>query len=67
MSFSQNLIKLQQENNESNYRLAKSLGVHASTVQNWRDGRMPQIEHASRVPLVKCLTGCMMHPMMMFN
>lgn len=49
MSFSQNLIKLQQENNETNYRLAKSLGVHASTVQNWRDGRMPQIEHASRV------------------
>lgn len=49
MSFSENLVRLQFENNETNYRLAKTLGVHATTVQNWRKGRRPLLEHAAKV------------------
>ena len=49
MSFAANLIRLQAEQHESNYRLAKELGVHATTIQNWRDGKQPQIEHAAKV------------------
>lgn len=49
MSFSENLVRLQAKNKESNYRLAKDLGVHATTVQNWREGMRPRLEHAARV------------------
>lgn len=49
LSFSEKLICLQKENGETNYRLAKELGVHATTVQNWRDGKKPLLEHAFRV------------------
>ena len=36
MSFSKNLSRLQQEHGESNYRLAKELGVHQTSVANWK-------------------------------
>lgn len=49
MSFSKNLIRLQTENHETNYRLAKELGVHATTISNWRDGKQPVLEHAAKV------------------
>lgn len=49
MSFSENLIRLQSEWHESNYRLAKELGVHATTVQNWREGQNPRLEHVTLV------------------
>lgn len=49
MSFSENLIQMQEEHHETNYKLAKSLGVHATTIQNWRDGKKPLLEHAFRV------------------
>ena len=49
MSFSENLVKLQQEHGVTNYRLAKEVGVHASTVRNWIDGVAPRLEHAHKV------------------
>jgi len=49
LSFSKNLMRLQTENRETNYRLAKTLGVHATTVQNWREGKIPILEHAAKV------------------
>lgn len=49
MSFSEKLVFLQSENHETNYRLAKAIGVHATTIQNWRNGKRPQLEHAARV------------------
>lgn len=49
MSFSENLIRLQDANHETNYRLAKELGVHQTTIQNWRDGKRPILEHAAKV------------------
>lgn len=49
MSFSKNLIRLQDANHETNYRLAKEIGVHATTVQNWRDGKKPILEHLAKV------------------
>lgn len=49
MSFSNNLIELQKEHGETNYRLAKTLGIHCTTVQNWRDGKTPMLELATRV------------------
>lgn len=34
----------------SNYRLAKVLNVHATTVANWRKGKQsPQINHIGRI------------------
>lgn len=46
MGFSENLIRLQAERDETNYRLAKSIGVSQSTIKNWRDGiRKPFSRH----------------------
>lgn len=46
MGFSENLIRLQTERDETNYRLAKSVGVSQSTIKNWRDGiRKPFPRH----------------------
>ena len=47
--FAQKLVELQRKNHETNYRLAKELGVHPTTIQNWRDGKRPRIEHLLRV------------------
>lgn len=49
MPFSENLINLQKERGLTNYRLAKDLGVHCTTVQNWREGKKPLLEHAWKV------------------
>lgn len=38
---SENLARLQAERGETNYRLAKELGVHQTTIQNWRNGIKP--------------------------
>lgn len=38
MSLAQNLCRLQAERGETNYRLAKELGVTQTSVQNWRTG-----------------------------
>lgn len=41
MSFAQKLIDLQGQRCESNYRLAKEIGVSQTTVANWREGKKP--------------------------
>ena len=46
MGFSENLIRLQAERGETNYRLAKSINVSQSSIKNWRDGvRKPFARH----------------------
>lgn len=42
---SENLSRLQKERGETNYRIAKELGVHQSSVANWKDGIMPHPRH----------------------
>ena len=49
MSFSNNLQKLQKKNRVTNYRLAKEVVVHATTVKNWIDGKIPRFDHVSKV------------------
>lgn len=45
MGFKANLYGLMQKNNVNSYKLAKSVGVHVSTVTNWLNGSNPKIEH----------------------
>ena len=45
MSFSERLSKMMEERHETNYRLAKELGVHQTTVANWKAGVKPQLAH----------------------
>lgn len=45
MDFSEILARLQAERQESNYRLAKLIGVHQSTIKNWKNGTKPQPKH----------------------
>lgn len=35
---SKNLTRLQAERGETNYRLAKTLGVHQTSIANWKSG-----------------------------
>ena len=47
MSLAKNLIRLQAEHGETNYRLAMSIGVSQTSIKNWRDGvRKPHPRHA---------------------
>lgn len=49
---SENLARLQAERGETNYRLAKILGVHQSSVANWKSGEItPHPKH------IKMLAG----------
>lgn len=44
--FSANLTRLQAERGETNYRLAKVLGVHQSSIANWKSGTIrPHPKH----------------------
>lgn len=43
--FTENLARLQAERGETNYRLAKEIGVHQTSVQNWKNGTMPHPKH----------------------
>lgn len=45
MKFSDRLSKMMDERLETNYRLAKELGVHQTTVANWKRGVKPQLAH----------------------
>ncbi len=45
MNFPERLEKMQMERHETNYKLAKAIGVHQSTVANWKKGMKPQLEH----------------------
>lgn len=42
----ENLTRLQAERGETNYRLAKCLGVHQSSITNWKRGQItPHPKH----------------------
>lgn len=42
MNFAKNLTQIQSEHGETNYRLAKAIGVTQTSVKNWRSGsRLP--------------------------
>lgn len=41
-TFATRLNLLMEETGVSNYRLAKDIGVHQTTIANWRDGRKPR-------------------------
>ena len=49
MAFSENLCRLMEERGVGTYRLAKNLGVHTSTVTNWRNGAEPKIKKLSEI------------------
>lgn len=49
MGFAKNLCELMQKKGVGSYKLAKDIGVHTSTVSNWRDGTEPKLEHLSRL------------------
>lgn len=49
MSYAVNLCKLMRKSGLSSYKLAKDLGVHTSTVTNWKKGKDPKIEHLCKV------------------
>lgn len=49
MSFATNLCELMQKHELSSYKLAKEVGVHVSTVTNWKDGNSPKVEHVKKV------------------
>lgn len=38
MTFAETLSRIQAENGETNYRLAKEIGVHQTSVKNWKSG-----------------------------
>ncbi|MBO5715583.1 MAG: helix-turn-helix transcriptional regulator [Clostridia bacterium] len=39
MSFAKKLCDLMEKEHISSYKLAKDIGVHVSTVTNWREGK----------------------------
>ena len=49
MGYKTNLCGLMEKRGISSYKLAKGIGVHVSTVTNWRDGANPKIEHLKLV------------------
>lgn len=36
--FVENLVRLQEKKGETNYRLAKAIGVHQTSIANWKAG-----------------------------
>ena len=55
MNFSDRLSKMMEAKHETNYRLAKELGVHQTTVANWKSGVKPQLAHLG---LIASHFGC---------
>lgn len=50
MPLKENLVRLQEERGETNYRLAKAIGVSQTSVKNWRDGvTRPFPRHAKAI------------------
>lgn len=41
MGFAENILRLQEEHGETNYALAKALGVSQSSIANWKKGTIP--------------------------
>lgn len=48
-TFATRLNILMEETGVSSYRLAKALGVHQTTIANWKAGRKPQAKHMADV------------------
>ena len=61
MGFSNKLLKKNKKNDVNSYKLAKTVGVHISTVTNWLNGSNPKLGHLSslsaffRVPIDELL------------
>lgn len=49
MGFAENLAKLQEQHGETSYRLAKAIGVHQTSITNWKNGIKPHPKHAKLV------------------
>lgn len=49
MGFAENLARLQEEHGETSYRLAKAIGVHQTSIANWKNGIKPHPKHAKLV------------------
>ena len=49
MGFTENLCELMKTQGVSSYKVATEIGVHVSTVTNWRKGGSPKKEH---IPLI---------------
>lgn len=49
MGFAQVLARLMQEGGVSAYKLAKSIGVHQTTIKNWLEGKQPRTDHLDKV------------------
>lgn len=49
MAYAKNLCDLMEKTGTSSCKLAKGIGVHVSTVTNWRDGGQPKVDHLRRV------------------
>lgn len=45
MGFPENLARLQKQRFETNYRLAKDIGVHQTSIANWKMGIKPHPRH----------------------
>ena len=45
MAFAETLCNLMEKKPVGTYRLAKDLGVHVSTVTNWRNGAEPKADN----------------------
>jgi len=45
MGFSENLCMLMSDNNLSSYKLSKEIGVHMTTIANWKSGTQPSTGH----------------------
>lgn len=49
MGYAANLCDLMKQEGVSSSKLARDIGVHTSTVSNWRDGKTPKVEHLQLV------------------
>lgn len=38
MGFAENFLRLQASSGETNYKIAKALGISQTTIANWKDG-----------------------------
>lgn len=45
MAFSEYLCKLMGERGLTSYKLSKEIGVHISTITNWKNGAVPKVEY----------------------
>ena len=52
MAFAENLCELMKTKGVSSYKMATEVGVHVSTVTNWRAGGSPKAEYIPRIAKV---------------